>query len=162
MSETALKAAGGAVRPMPRTSRLLASAVDHTMRGNSEAPLFIPAAHRGRLAAEAAAAAEVLRPHMAPAGADCWAAFLVPLIAGVRNPPSPQDFEAFITACAGALVTVPRHLLTPARQAEALRRFAFWPAVADLAGWLEPEVRETRATLRSLERIASTVAEGPA
>ena len=162
MQQIALKAAGGAVSPMPRTSRLLASAVDHARRGSNQPPLFVPMAHRGRLVAEAAAVAEVLRPHLAPAGDDHWAVFLTPLVAAVRNPPSPQDFEAFVAACAGALTTIPGHLMTPARQAEALRRFTFWPAVADLAAWLEPGALEVRSTLRALERIASTVAEEPA
>lgn len=158
MNQIAPRAARGAVAlpPMPRTSPLLTAAVDHAARGDYAPPLFIPPAHQARIAAEAGAAAEVVRQRLTPATLDRWSQFLRPLVAAVHFPPSRADFDAFVFACAGALTTIPAHLLTSRRQAEAIRRFQRWPAVADLASWLEPEAREERATLRALEKIAAT------
>ncbi|EHM01211.1 hypothetical protein HMPREF9946_02215 [Acetobacteraceae bacterium AT-5844] len=141
---------------MPRTSPLLTAAVDHLVRDDSAPPLFIPAAHQGTIAAEAARAAEVVRSRMEPATADRWRSFLFPLMAAVTKPPAREAFDAFVVACAASLTNIPAHLLTSPRQAEAIRRFSWWPAVADIAKWLEPEAREERAMLAALERIAAT------
>lgn len=66
------------------------------------------------------------------AGTNDWAKFLAPLVASVRNKPDSSEFTPFCAACADALA-IPADWLTPARRREAMTKFAFWPAVADVA-----------------------------
>jgi hypothetical protein len=81
------------------------------------------------------------------AGPREWAVFLKPLVASVRNPPSADEFRAKISAIAFALPDVPaRFLAAEWRQRDAMRRFAFWPAAADLAEWLAPDLAAARDT----------------
>jgi len=74
-----------------------------------------------------------------------WTAFLTPLVASVRNPPERDRFRATCAAMAHAFPDVPAALLAkPWLQSEAMRKFAFWPAVADVHDLLAPELVEVR------------------
>lgn len=141
---------------LPASSRWLDAALSHGMASGDAPSLHLPPEVRPAIVAEAGALVGVLRTRMRPAAPLVWADFLRPLAAGCRNPPSEDDFRAFVASAASALTTIPAHLLTSARCAEARRRFAWWPAVADLAEWLEPEVWHERAMLAAAERIAAS------
>lgn len=80
------------------------------------------------------------------AGPDEWARFLRPLLASVANPPGAEDFRQRVAAIVFAL-DVPRHMLTEWRQREAVRRFGFWPSVADLSGWLTDDLKAEREAM---------------
>jgi len=85
-----------------------------------------------------------------------WLRFLRPIVAGVRNPPSEGDCKARAVALAAALPNVPAAWLAQTwRQAEAMRKFAFWPAVADFAEMFEPELRDARESADRRLRLAA-------
>jgi hypothetical protein len=86
-----------------------------------------------------------------------WQAFLTPLASAVRNPPPPDGLRAFAALCAAALHDVPAACLTQREQIAVVRRFAFWPAVADLAEHFADEAKRVRED-RHAARIASTAA----
>lgn len=93
------------------------------------------------------------------AGPREWAVFLKPLVASVRNPPSADEFRAKISAIAFALPDVPaRFLAAEWRQRDAMRRFAFWPAAADLAEWLAPDLAAARDTRGRTAEVAAIAA----
>lgn len=79
------------------------------------------------------------------ATASHWAHFLRPIAASVRNPPGETDFKAKVAAALTAFPDCPAAILAkPWLQAEAMRKFQFWPAIADLAELLAPEITDTR------------------
>lgn len=94
-----------------------------------------------------------IQAQLAPADARAWQAFLRPLVGAVRNPPAADALSVFAATCAASLTDIPARLLTGDAQREACRRFAFWPAVADLAEWLEPDAAPLRLEARTLRRI---------
>lgn len=63
----------------------------------------------------------------------------------MSNPPNADDFNARTAAIAGAC-DVPAHMLTEWRQREAMRRFKFFPSVAEVQEWLAPDLRDERET----------------
>jgi hypothetical protein len=65
----------------------------------------------------------------------------------VSNPPPPEDFSGRAAAIAGAC-DVPAHMLTEWRQREAMRRFKFFPSVAEVQEWLAPDLKDERETQR--------------
>jgi hypothetical protein len=66
------------------------------------------------------------------ANAEDWLRFLAPIAGAVRNPPDRSEILARAAACAEALAIF-ADWLTPARRRDAIARFQFWPAVADIA-----------------------------
>jgi len=156
MTSVARRPTGSLTVPeVPRLSPMLEAVVNHASSSTYSPPVFIPARFQEMVSQEAGRAADILRQRMAPADANRWQSFLFPLRATVRNPPSSDGFQAFVGAVAAALINIPAHLLTPARQREGIRRFQFWPSAADIASWLEPEARDDRAMLGALERTAA-------
>lgn len=86
-----------------------------------------------------------LTTHAPIAGIAEWTAFLSPLVASVRNPPERDRYRATCAAMVHAFPDVPASLLAkPWLQSEAMRKFAFWPAVADMHELLAPELVEAR------------------
>ena len=146
------KPQGSAVAaPAPRVSPYLAKALDDRMNPHPDAP---PAPAAPWMREEAARLLPMLEARMEPADWKRWDWFLRPLIATCRNPPRADDFETFCRAAEVALATIPAHLLTGDRRAEACRRFAFFPAAADLASWLAPEASADRARIEAAKRLA--------
>jgi hypothetical protein len=88
------------------------------------------------------------------ADARAWHAFLRPLVNAVRNPPTADAVSVFAATCAATLQDIPAAVLTANAQREACRKFAFWPAIADLNEWLSPEAVPMRRDARALARIA--------
>ena len=86
-----------------------------------------------------------LTTHAPIAGIAEWTAFLSPLVASVRNPPERDRYRTTCAAMVHAFPDVPASLLAkPWLQSEAMRKFAFWPAVADMHELLAPELVEVR------------------
>jgi hypothetical protein len=104
---------------------------------------------------EAARNLPAMQRALGPADASAWRQFLRPLVASVRNPPPPEAEAAFGATCAAVLRDIPACVLTAEAQRDACRRFAFWPAVADLDEWLRPYVAPLRADLAAMRRIAA-------
>jgi hypothetical protein len=141
----------------PTQSQALAETLRQWSSGYEPAP--VPAS----VQAEAQRKLAALKASMAPATAAQWATFLRPLSAAVRNPQTAEAVAAFASTCATVLHDLPASLLDGDHQREACRRFAFWPAVADLDEWLRPEAAPLRQELATLRRIAAaTVAAPPA
>ena len=82
-------------------------------------------------------------------------AWLRPLAPAVRNPPTAPEFEARAAAIALACSTVPRCAFTLTSQAEALRRFSYWPSAADVVELLDEHARPIRARHRAIERVVT-------
>jgi hypothetical protein len=78
------------------------------------------------------------------AGVNDWAKFLAPLVASVRNKPDSSEFTPFCAACADALA-IPAAWLTPAKRRDAMAKFAFWPAVADVSDLFADDRRHAMA-----------------
>lgn len=102
----------------------------------------------------AIAALERLAPALAPATLADWDAFLRPVAAGCRNPPTGEDFEVRkrgIATCAD----LPRGALTPA----ARRRLkpGFFPGAEDVTAACEAEVR----FLHIAKEVLTETAHGP-
>lgn len=74
-----------------------------------------------------------------------WEEFLAPVAAAVRNPPIERDFIARIGVCKVALTDIPLSMLTPQLQREAVRKFEFWPSVAEIGTWLGGMAMAARA-----------------
>lgn len=140
---------------LPATSPWMTAALTHATASGALPPLVMPAGVAVAVAREARSLLPAMRRRAQPASADAWDDFLRPLVAATRNPPTQKDFLAFVAAAAVALDGIPARLLTDQRRAAAVRRFDFWPSVADLANWLEPEAREERAALLAMQRLAS-------
>lgn len=91
----------------------------------------------------------------APATARQWALFLGPLIL-LRVARYPEkDVGKQMELLARFLGSVPARVLTEARQAEATRRFHYWPSVKELAEWLEPAGAGLRDRVMALRRLAA-------
>jgi hypothetical protein len=139
---------------LPETSPWLTAVLHHATASGALPPLVMPAGVGVAVSGEARSLLPAMRRRAMSASADAWDDFLRPLVAATRNPPTQSDFLAFVAAAAVALDGIPARLLTDQRRAAAVRRFDFWPSVADLANWLEPEAREERAALLAMERLA--------
>lgn len=148
-----------AIPPLPATSPWMTAALTHATASGALPPLVMPEGVAVVVAREARSLLPTMRRRAQPATAAAWDDFLRPLVAATRNPPTHEDFLAFVAAAAVALDGIPARLLTDQRRAAAVRRFDFWPSVADLANWLEPEAREERAALLAMQRLASTKPE---
>ncbi|HEV7458886.1 MAG TPA: hypothetical protein VGN96_19090 [Roseococcus sp.] len=122
---------------------------------------YDPAPVPASVQAEAQRKLAALQASMAPASAPQWATFLRPLSAAVRNPQTAEAVAAFASTCATVLHDLPATLLTGDHQREACRRFAFWPAVADLDEWLRPMAAPMRQELATLRRIAAAPVAQP-
>lgn len=138
----------------PRPSQALLEAIRQHHAGYTSA--LVPSHVRD----EAQRKLPAMQRALEPADASAWRAFLRPLVASVRNPPPPEAEAAFGATCAAVLRDIPACVLTADAQRDACRRFAFWPAVADLAEWLTPQAAPLRADLAAMRRIA--VAPAPA
>jgi hypothetical protein len=90
----------------------------------------------------------------AHATAEDWARFLKPVAMAVRNTPSDPEFRARVAAIAHALHVPAAWLAQPWRQAEAMRRFQFWPAVFDIAEMFEDDLKAERERRDRRERLA--------
>lgn len=137
-----------ATTPAP-LSQAAAEIVRQWAGGYDPAP--VPASVRD----EARRKLPAMEAQLVPADARAWQAWLRPLVGAVRNPPQPEALSVFAATCAAALSDIPASLLTGNAQREACRRFAFWPAVADLDEWLQPDATAARLEVRTLRRIAS-------
>lgn len=89
-----------------------------------------------------------------PASRSALITWLMPIAAAVRNPPGPE-LDAKIGAIAQACSDLPAWVWSGAAQSEAMRRWAWWPAAADVHELLTDVHGRALARLRALRRIAS-------
>ena len=83
-----------------------------------------------------------------------WSRFMRPIALSVRNIPTDDDFRSRVAAIAHA-VHVPADWLRQSwRQAEAMRRFQFWPAVFDLAEMFDADLKAARESADRSNRLA--------
>lgn len=80
------------------------------------------------------------------ASAHDWAVFLKPLLAAMNQQPSREQFNSRCAAIAFAMPEVPRSMLVPWRQRDAMRTFKFLPSPQEIAEWLGPDLRAERET----------------
>lgn len=83
-----------------------------------------------------------------------WARFMRPVAASVRNPPGEQDFHIRVGMIVSAVNIPAEWLRQPWRQAEAMRRFQFWPAVADIAELFAADLHAERESAERQNRLA--------
>jgi len=88
------------------------------------------------------------------ATADQWAEFLKPVAMAVRVQPSEKEFKVRVATLAHAMKVPAAWLAQPWRQAEAMRKFAWWPAVSDLAEWLDDDLKAERESRDRKQRLA--------
>lgn len=109
----------------------------------------------------ARSAAAVLDGWLAPASPDLIRYWLAPIAASVKVGPSgPHDANeraAFVAAV--ALLGLPGRAFTQEAQREALRRWVFWPAAAEVEVLLGPVAARWRAQRAALLRLADRVEE---
>lgn len=90
------------------------------------------------------------------ATAEDWARFMRPVAAAVRNTPSDNEFRARVAAVAHAVRVPAEWLRQPWRQAEAMRRFQFWPAVFDIAELFADDLKAEVQSRDLRSRFAGT------
>lgn len=95
-----------------------------------------------------------LAPLAQIATADDWTRFMHPIVAAVRNPPSETEFRARIAAIVHAISVPAEWLRQPWRQTDAMRRFPFWPSVADLAELFADDLKAARETADRTARLS--------
>jgi phosphatidylserine/phosphatidylglycerophosphate/cardiolipin synthase-like enzyme len=88
------------------------------------------------------------------ATADDWAQFLKPVAMAVRNTPNDAEFRARVAAVTHAVAVPAEWLRQPWRQADAMRRFQFWPAVYDVAEMFADDLRAERESAERRQRLA--------
>jgi hypothetical protein len=77
---------------------------------------------------------------------DDWTRFMRPIAVSVRNTPAEDDFRARVAAIAHAVAIPAWWLRQTWRQAEAMRRWQFWPSVAEVAELFADDLRAGRET----------------
>lgn len=92
------------------------------------------------------------------ATAEDWSRFMRPIAAAVRNTPSDNEFRARVAAVAHAVRVPAEWLRQPWRQAEAMRRFQFWPAVFDIAELFADDLKAEAVTRERRERLGDAPA----
>jgi hypothetical protein len=85
---------------------------------------------------------------------DDWTRFMRPIAMSVRNIPAEDDFRARVAAIAHAVAIPAAWLRQPWRQAEAMRRWQFWPSVADVAELFADDLRAERETASRRQPVA--------
>lgn len=107
----------------------------------------------------ARAAAAVLDGWLEPASPDLIRYWLAPIAASVKvgasGPHDANDRAAFVAAV--ALLGLPGRAFTQEAQREALRRWVFWPAAAEVEALLGPVAVRWRAQRAALLRLADRV-----
>lgn len=101
----------------------------------------------------ARAAAAAMEPLLRPASPAQIRTWFAPIAAGVRLPPG-QDIDRAGFVAAVAMLQLPGSVFTAEAQAEALRCWRFWPAVADVEGLLAPTAACLRGRRAALLRLA--------
>ena len=88
------------------------------------------------------------------ATAEDWTRFLRPVAMSVRNTPPEDEFKARVAAVAHAVAVPAEWLRQPWRQSEAMRKWQFWPSVADLADLFEDDLRASRESETRRQSLA--------
>lgn len=104
---------------------------------------------------EARQALAAIEERCAPSTEKAWASFLAPLVLVCQNAPAEDVLAGVISTIALALSGVPGSMLTPRRQAEAVRRFHFWPTPAELNKWLMADAAQMFADRSALRKLAA-------
>jgi len=91
----------------------------------------------------------------APAQRSTIEAWLGMLVSAVRNPPEEGQFEGRLRSMIIGLHDFPLGTWSEDTAREAMRRFQFWPAVADVDELLRPAAERVHRTLRNLRRMAT-------
>ncbi len=77
---------------------------------------------------------------------DDWSRFMRPIAMAVRNTPGDEEFRARVAAITHAVAVPAGWLRQSWRQADAMRKFQFWPSVADVAEMFAEDLRAERET----------------
>lgn len=109
--------------------------------------------------AEAASVADAMESLCAPVTLEALRAWVRPIGAAVRNPPSGEDFAAWGAALVVACGDYAAGAFTAATQREALTTFKFFPSVADIAAVVGPKSMALRRKLAMLRTIAEAEPE---
>ncbi len=88
------------------------------------------------------------------APADTVRRWCVPVANAVRNPPAPEDFGPRVHVIAVACAELPGWVFNAQSQAEAVRKFQFWPSAADVVELLTDHARPHFEKLGELRRLA--------
>lgn len=90
----------------------------------------------------------------ARATAEDWSRFMRPIALAVRNVPADDDFRSRVAAIAHAVAVPAEWLRQPWRQADAMRKFQFWPAVSDVFDLFADDLRAERERADRRERLS--------
>lgn len=114
-----------------------------------------PVAFSGQLIDEARRVLPIVQSACEPPDERDVRLWLAPLVTAVSNPPDGESIGPYVQALMLALANVPRASVRPATQAEALRRFKFWPAVSEVWGLLSGDSARLVAVRVALEKVAA-------
>lgn len=87
--------------------------------------------------------------------------WLKPLAAAVRNPPDEETFDLKAAVITAACADVPDDAFTVKSQREALGKFAFFPAAADVLALFQDQITARDRKLRALRLVAESTPAGP-
>jgi len=139
---------------LPEPSAWLRDALAHVAAPHPDIGLE-PARIRPGVREEAARRAETMAAQLAPASAEQWQRFLLPMRVLPNAPLAEREYAAAVGTIAFALHDIPASVLTANRQREALRALRFWPTPNDLAAILSPAANALRSEHRALRTIAA-------
>lgn len=91
----------------------------------------------------------------APAGFDLVLAWLLPLAAAVRNPPSREDAATRAAAIVQACHDLPAWGFNGDTARTAVAKFDWWPSAAEVRALIHEATREGRETVEALRAIAA-------
>ncbi len=95
----------------------------------------------------------------APANVRTVRTWLVPVSIAVRNPPHPEDVAAFSGLLTAVCSDLPGWAFNHRTQRDAVLKFQFWPAIADIRKLLEEEALPMTETARALRELVKAEAD---